>query len=83
MYFNSILPTFSYCNLGINIAGFLLMQFIAGFFSCQLCFCVPILLIKQNFPLPNNKGIVEKNWYVHQLETTANFSNTKSFFLVY
>ena len=24
--------------------------------------------------------MVEKNWYVHQLETTANFSNSKSFF---
>jgi linoleoyl-CoA desaturase len=32
------------------------------------------------FPLPDKKGVVNQNWYIHQLETTANFSNNKSFF---
>ena len=55
------------------------MEFIAGFFLSTVFLCAHIV-DQTEFPLPNNEGMVEKNWYVHQLETTANFSNTKSFF---
>ena len=55
------------------------MEFIAGFFLTTVFLCAHIV-DQAKFPIPNNDGVVEKNWYVHQLETTANFSNSKSFF---
>lgn len=74
-----ILPTLITGNLGINIAGFFIMEFIAGFFLSTVFLCAHIV-DQTEFPLPNKDGVVEKNWYVHQLETTANFSNKKTFF---
>ncbi len=74
-----ILPIFLSPNIGLNIGGFFLMHFIAGFFLTTVFLCAHIV-DKTEFPLPDNNGVVDKNWYVHQMETTANFSNTKSFF---
>ena len=74
-----ILPTLVTHNFGANIAGFFIMEFIAGFFLTTVFLCAHIV-DQAKFPVPNNEGVVEKNWYVHQLETTANFSNSKSFF---
>ena len=55
------------------------MQFIAGFFLTIVFLCAHIV-DQTDFPMPDNKGVVSQNWYIHQLETTANFSNSKSFF---
>jgi linoleoyl-CoA desaturase len=74
-----VLPIFLTDNLGVNIGGFFLMHFIAGFFLTTVFLCAHIV-DKTEFPLPNENGVIDKNWYVHQMETTANFSNTKSFF---
>ena len=79
VYLILFLPTLLTGNLGINIAGFFIMEFIAGFFLSTVFLCAHIV-DQTEFPLPNKDGIVEKNWYIHQLETTANFSNSKSFF---
>ena len=74
-----VLPTLITGNLGLNIAGFFIMEFIAGFFLTTVFLCAHIV-DQTDFPKPNNEGVITKNWYVHQLETTANFSNSKSFF---
>ena len=79
VFFILILPTLVTNNFGVNIAGFFIMEFIAGFFLTTVFLCAHIV-DQTDFPLPNNDGMVEKNWYIHQLETTANFSNSKSFF---
>ncbi len=73
------LPIFFNGNIGITIAGFFLMHFIAGLFLTTVFLCAHIV-DQTDFPLPDSEGNIEKNWYVHQMETTANFSNKKSFF---
>ena len=56
------------------------MHFIAGFFLSTIFLCAHIV-DQTDFPEPDETGNIKKNWYVHQLETTANFSNSKSFSL--
>ena len=73
------LPMFFNGKIGITIGGFFLMHFIAGLFLTTVFLCAHIV-DQADFPLPNQEGNIEKNWYVHQMETTANFSNRKSFF---
>ena len=63
----------------VHISGFFLMHFIGGFFLSTIFLCAHIV-DQTAFPEPDNMGNIKKNWYVHQLETTANFSNYKSFF---
>ena len=79
VFFILILPTLVTGNLGLNIAGFFIMEFIAGFFLTTVFLCAHIV-DQTDFPKPDSEGVITKNWYVHQLETTANFSNSKSFF---
>ena len=74
-----IVPIFFLENYGIHIAGFFIMHFIAGLFLTTVFLCAHIV-DQTIFPLPNTSGEVEQNWYIHQLETTANFSNSKTFF---
>lgn len=73
------LPILLTNDIGISIAGFFLMHFICGLFLTTIFLCAHII-DQTDFPLPNNEGNIDKNWYVHQMETTANFSNTKSLF---
>ena len=74
-----VLPILVSPDIGLNIGGFFLMHFIAGFFLTTVFLCAHIV-DETDFPLPDDQGVVHKNWYEHQMETTANFSNTKSFF---
>ena len=74
-----LLPSFFTGEFLLVISGVLLMQFIAGLFLTIVFLCAHIV-DQTEFPLPDNKGVVNQNWYIHQLETTANFSNNKSFF---
>ena len=55
------------------------MHFVAGLFLTTVFLCAHIV-DQTDFPLPENDGVINKNWYVHQMETTANFSNKKSLF---
>jgi len=73
------LPIIFNGHIGLNITGFFLMHFIAGLFLTTVFLCAHIV-DQTDFPLPDQEGNIEKNWYVHQMETTANFSNKKSFF---
>ncbi len=74
-----VIPLFFLGNPWVHILGFLIMHFIAGFFLSTIFLCAHIV-DQTDFPEPDNSGQIKKNWYVHQLETTANFSNYKSFF---
>ena len=75
------LPIFlsGYVDIGLTIGGFLLMHFVAGIFLTTVFLCAHIV-DQTDFPLPEEGGVINKNWYVHQMETTANFSNKRSFF---
>jgi linoleoyl-CoA desaturase len=57
----------------IIILAFVSMHFMIGVVITtifQLAHVVP----GTDFPIANEEGNVENNWYIHQLETTANFS---------
>lgn len=81
VYFSTflVLPT---VVLGIPflhvLAGFLLMHLVAGI-TLSVVFQLAHTVEGTEFPLPNEKGIIENEWAVHQLLTTVNFSTDNKF----
>ena len=59
--------------VSVTIGGFLLMHGIAGFILA-LVFQLAHTVQGTSHPLPNTEGIIENDWAIHQLQTTANFS---------
>jgi linoleoyl-CoA desaturase len=55
------------------ITGFFVMHFIAGL-SLSVVFQLAHSLEGTAHPLPNNKGVIENDWAIHQMNTTMNFS---------
>ena len=55
------------------LIGFLLMHFAAGL-VLTVIFQLAHTVEGTQHPLPNEEGIIEKDWAIHQLETTVNFS---------
>jgi linoleoyl-CoA desaturase len=55
------------------LGGFLLMHFTAGI-VLTVIFQLAHSVEGTEHPLPNDDGIIEKDWAIHQLETTVNFS---------
>lgn len=76
LYFFSILvaPTLLF---GIPfwevLAGFLLMHFVAGVILSTI-FQLAHTVEGTSHPLPNKSGVIENDWAIHQLNTTANFA---------
>lgn len=58
---------------GTTILGFLVMHAIAGFILA-LIFQLAHTVEGTSHPLPNEQGIIENDWAIHQLQTTSNFS---------
>lgn len=55
------------------VIGFIIMQLIAGLMLSSI-FQSAHVMPDTNFPLPNESGNIENNWFIHQLNTTANFA---------
>lgn len=55
------------------LAGFLLMHAIAGI-VLTLVFQLAHVVEGTTFPLPDEKGVIENDWAIHQINTTVNFS---------
>jgi linoleoyl-CoA desaturase len=55
------------------LAGFLLMHAVGGIILTVI-FQLAHSVEETQFPQPNNSGIVEQDWAIHQLSTTVNFS---------
>ncbi len=55
------------------LIGFLVMHFAAGL-VLTVIFQLAHSIEGANYPLPDEHGIIQKDWAIHQLETTANFS---------
>ncbi|MAY83858.1 MAG: acyl-CoA desaturase [Flavobacteriales bacterium] len=55
------------------IGSFLLMHFMTGILI-SMVFQVAHVIPDTNFPLPKEENKIQKNWHIHQMETTANFS---------
>lgn len=53
-------------------AGFCLMHFIAGT-VLTIIFQLAHTVEETSHPMPNEKGIIENNWAIHQMNTTVNF----------
>ncbi|MBC7774287.1 MAG: acyl-CoA desaturase [Phycisphaerae bacterium] len=55
------------------VAGFLLMHFICGIILTVI-FQLAHSVEETTHPLPNEHGIIENEWAIHQMYTTVNFS---------
>ena len=55
------------------LIGFLLMHFVAGIIL-TITFQLAHTVEGTSYPLPNENGIIENDWAIHQLNTTVNFS---------
>lgn len=64
------------------LIGFLVMHFVAGLLLSvvfQLAHVVP----NMEFPQADDEENVDENWYIHQLQTTSNFSPKNKFLIWY
>jgi len=60
------------------LSGFLLMHFGAGIIL-TLAFQLAHSVEGTSYPMPNESGIIENDWAIHQLNTTVNFSRDNKF----
>lgn len=60
-------------HAGVCIGGFLLMHFIAGL-VLTVIFQLAHTVEGTSHPVPDETGLIENNWAIHQLNTTVNFS---------
>ena len=63
----------------VVILGFILMHFIVGL-TLSFIFQSAHVLQETEFYEPNKDDSIENNWAIHQLETTANFSDKSRLF---
>ena len=63
----------------IIVLAFLCMHFITGMLI-SIVFQVAHIMPSTEFPLPNEDGVVDGNWFAHQLATTTNFAPKSRFF---
>lgn len=60
---------------GLIVGGFMLMHAIGGF-TLSTVFQLAHVVEGPKFPLPNEKGEIENEWAIHQMETTADFGHS-------
>ena len=58
---------------GIILLAFLAMHFVTGMLV-SIVFQIAHIMPINEFPLPNEDGVINDNWYAHQFSTTSNFS---------
>ncbi|MBE9463295.1 fatty acid desaturase family protein [Dyadobacter subterraneus] len=69
-----VVPVFVFkISFGQILVGFLLMHFAAGL-VLTVIFQLAHSVEGAQHPLPDHTGIIAKDWAIHQLETTVNFS---------
>jgi len=64
---------YSNMTVGQFLTGFIVMSFTAGVIL-SVVFQLAHVVEGTAHPTPDETGIVENNWAIHQIETTANFS---------
>ncbi len=70
---------FSPFSWWLIILGFLVMHFIAGIFMSTV-FQMAHVVEEAKQPLPDEHGVINNEWTIHELETTANFSRKSRLF---
>ncbi|MGZ3865649.1 MAG: fatty acid desaturase family protein [Bacteroidia bacterium] len=69
-----VVPTlFLHIGAGKVVCGFLIMHCVAGFVLTTV-FQLAHTVEGTTHPLPNETGVVENDWAIHQMNTTVNFS---------
>lgn len=61
------------------VLGFVLMHFVCGFIL-GIVFQTAHVMPSSAYPLPNDKGNIENNWAIHQLETTCDYAPKSKIF---
>ncbi|HYG04625.1 MAG TPA: acyl-CoA desaturase [Chryseosolibacter sp.] len=56
------------------LVGFVIMHYIAGFILA-IIFQPAHVIDGTEYPLPNENGVMDNTWAVHQMHTTTNFAN--------
>ena len=75
-----VLPMiFSGFSWWLILIGFLVMHFTAGIFMSTV-FQMAHLVEEAEQPVPNEEGVIDNEWAIHELETTANFSRKSRLF---
>ncbi|MDA7804163.1 acyl-CoA desaturase [Crocinitomix sp.] len=59
---------------------FLLLKHLIAGFTLAIVFILAHVVPEAAFPLANEKGEIENNWAIHQLETTSNFGPNSRIF---
>lgn len=62
---------------GLILLAFLSMHFVTGLLV-SIVFQIAHIMPTNDFPLPDNQGNINDNWYGHQFATTTNFSPKSS-----
>jgi linoleoyl-CoA desaturase len=57
----------------VIVTGWLLMQLTAGFILA-IIFQPAHVIPTSEYPVPDDAGVIEENWAIHQLHTTSNFA---------
>jgi len=70
---------FSSFSWWLILIGFLVMHAVAGIFMSTV-FQMAHLVEEAEQPLPDEKGIINNEWAIHELETTANFAKKSRLF---
>lgn len=60
-------------NWWLIVLAFLFMHFITGI-MVSIVFQIAHIMPSNEFPTPDNEGLMHNNWYRHQFATTSNFS---------
>ncbi|MBX7241222.1 MAG: acyl-CoA desaturase [Bacteroidia bacterium] len=58
----------------ITMLGFLAMHMVSGFYLA-IVFMLAHAVEDVHFPVPEATGVVENDWFIHQMYTTANFAS--------
>jgi linoleoyl-CoA desaturase len=61
------------------LSGFMIMHFTAGIFMSTV-FQMAHLVEEAEQPVPDDTGVINNEWTIHELETTANFGRRSRFF---
>lgn len=56
-----------------TFGGFVLMHLVSGFYLA-IVFMLAHAVEQVHFPKPASTGVIENDWFIHQLATTANFA---------
>lgn len=68
--------------VGLTLLGWFLMHYVCSLIL-SLIFQLAHVMPEMEFPKENSKNMIENNWTIHQLETTANFSQKSRLFSWY